>query len=69
MLTSYGRIQDKQASVHDTLQNIRYMAVTVGDGNLGPFQLEIDVIATVVDYSHKETFAYEMYENKSSQQF
>jgi NADH dehydrogenase [ubiquinone] 1 alpha subcomplex assembly factor 1 len=59
-VTSKGRIQDKQEPME--LGKIKHLGVTIGDGNEGPFYLEIESIAVMVDENHKEQFAYELYE-------
>lgn len=60
-LTSKGRIQDKQYRI--LLDKIKFFGISLTDSNDGPFQLEIDYIALVADFNHKETFAYEMYQS------
>ncbi|XP_076442909.1 complex I intermediate-associated protein 30, mitochondrial-like [Babylonia areolata] len=59
-VTSKGRIQDKQEPVQ--LEKVTHVGISIGDGNEGPFYLEIDSIAVMVDESHNEVFAYESYE-------
>lgn len=44
------------------LHKISHITVSVGDDCPGPFHLEIDYIALMYDESHKEDFAYEMYQ-------
>ena len=63
-LASRGRIQDKQEKIQ--LEKVLSFGITVADGNKGPFQLEIDYIGLIVDKSHKQTFAYEMYETPAT---
>lgn len=58
-VTSKGRIQDKQEPIQ--LERITHLSITIGDGNEGPFYLEIDYIACMFDENHKEAFAYESY--------
>lgn len=59
-VTSKGRIQDKQEAI--PLEKVKHLGITVGDGNEGPFYLEIDSIAVMRDENHQEQFAYESYE-------
>ncbi|XP_046352211.1 complex I intermediate-associated protein 30, mitochondrial-like [Haliotis rufescens] len=59
-LTSKGRIQDKQEPIQ--LTNVSTMGLSIGDGNEGPFSLEIDYIGLMYDENHYEEFAYEMYQ-------
>ena len=59
-MTSKGRIQDKQEPVQ--LEKVTHLGISVGDGNEGPFCLEIDSIAVMYDENHNEMFAYESYE-------
>lgn len=58
-VTTKGRIQDKQEPVD--LLRVKNLSISVGDGNEGPFYLEIDSIATMYDENHNEEFAYETY--------
>lgn len=44
------------------LNKISFVGITLGDDNPGPFNLEIDYLGVTFDSSHRETFAYELYE-------
>ncbi|KAL8601549.1 hypothetical protein ACOMHN_003815 [Nucella lapillus] len=59
-VTSKGRIQDKQEAI--PLEKVTHLGISIGDGNEGPFNLEIDSIAVLVDENNRELFAYESYE-------
>lgn len=59
-LVNKGRIQDKQNRV--PLTRVRKIGVTLGDGNAGPFELEIDFIGCTIGELTPEEFAYEKYE-------
>uniref|UniRef100_T1JGP2 NADH:ubiquinone oxidoreductase intermediate-associated protein 30 domain-containing protein n=1 Tax=Strigamia maritima TaxID=126957 RepID=T1JGP2_STRMM len=59
-LGSKGRVQDKQCKI--PLRQITNLGISCGDRLPGPFQLEIDYIAVQFDPSHKEEYAYEMYQ-------
>lgn len=67
ILTSKGRVQDKQRTIVPQLDRVAFFGITVGGDNAaGPFHFEIDYIALVNDLSHTEEFGYEMYRCKSS---
>ncbi|XP_014291215.2 complex I intermediate-associated protein 30, mitochondrial [Halyomorpha halys] len=55
-----GRIQDIQSPIE--LDRVTHFGITAGDKINGPFSLEIDYIGVIYDPSHKEEFAYEMYQ-------
>uniref|UniRef100_A0A0L8FTS4 NADH:ubiquinone oxidoreductase intermediate-associated protein 30 domain-containing protein n=1 Tax=Octopus bimaculoides TaxID=37653 RepID=A0A0L8FTS4_OCTBM len=57
-----GRIQDRQDPL--PLDRIAAFGITLGDGNSGPFGLEIDYIAAMYDMNHTEEFAWEMYQTE-----
>lgn len=58
--TFKGRISNHQERI--PLHCIDYLGITLSDGVDGPFALEVDYIAAVLDWNHKEHFAYELYE-------
>lgn len=60
IFTSKGRIQDKQSPL--PLDCVTHFSISAGDKINGPFSLEIDYIGMVYDPTHKEEFAYEMYQ-------
>lgn len=59
-LSHRGYAQDKQAPIPQS--RITNFGITCADKVQGPFYLEIDYIGVYQDPSHKEEFAYEMYE-------
>ncbi|XP_070576818.1 complex I intermediate-associated protein 30, mitochondrial-like [Ptychodera flava] len=59
-LSHRGRIQDRQAFAD--LERVNAIAITMADGINGDFALEIDHISVDFDPTHKEEFAYELYE-------
>jgi hypothetical protein len=62
-LIAKGSIQDEQERI--PLDKVLNIGLTLGDGAIGAFQLEIDYIAVINDDRHEEHFAYEMYESSS----
>uniref|UniRef100_A0A1Q3FCN5 Putative chaperone protein n=1 Tax=Culex tarsalis TaxID=7177 RepID=A0A1Q3FCN5_CULTA len=63
-LASKGRVQDNQAPV--PLNRISSLGFSVGarGGHDGQFRLEFDYIGVEYDPSHREEFAYEMYQQQ-----
>ncbi|CAH1402209.1 unnamed protein product [Nezara viridula] len=60
LFSSKGRIQDKQSPI--PLDNVTHFSIVAGDKINGPFSLEIDYVGLLFDPTHKEEFAYEMYQ-------
>ena len=61
LLTHNGRVQDKQETLQRIANKVKNFGVTLADEVEGPFKLELDYIALVLDLNHTENFAYEMY--------
>ncbi|XP_039490648.1 complex I intermediate-associated protein 30, mitochondrial [Drosophila santomea] len=61
-LSSKGRVQDRQGAVQ--LNRVTHFGFSVAakKGMDGPFGLEIDYVGLQYDPSHREEFAYEMYQ-------
>ncbi|XP_044292051.1 complex I intermediate-associated protein 30, mitochondrial [Varanus komodoensis] len=66
IFSTRGRVQDNQHELW--LDKISTLGFTLGDKIDGPFQLEIDFIGLLMDRTHIEKSAYELYERNPKKQ-